>query len=272
LEDGCGKRLNETVIEVTVPVRIVISGTDAESCKKRRLNRVAILKAKRHRCEVSCNSSVASSSGSSVSARSTYTLTKDELRRKKNRESAERSRVRKLAHIDFLASQATTLQGTLDGLAARNQLLRTRGAAAEGSVAGGRVDSCASYSQDESDCHSDVSTISGASSPCRCPSPSPASLPGLFAGKTHSAHCKVYDPLAQWQSAPSSSSAKNTFPDDTHQQSSSDTSMASTTPSADFRGDASTDLSGAWSAQHDLEFDMDGLLDFDFPQDLFAAI
>lgn len=74
-----------------------------------------VLKRKRQRSNsISGDSqtSVSYSSADSVSTISTAPifLTKDELRRKKNRESAERSRLRKLGLIDNLASQVTTLR------------------------------------------------------------------------------------------------------------------------------------------------------------------
>ena len=89
---------------------------DPESCKKRRFERMEVMKRKRQRGGSICGdslSSISCFSATSVSTTSTVSsiyLTKEEIRRKKNRESAERSRLRKLGMIDHLASQVTALR------------------------------------------------------------------------------------------------------------------------------------------------------------------
>ena len=103
---------------------------DKESCKKRRFERMEVMKRKRQRSGSICGdslSSVSCSSADSVSTVSTVSsifLTKDEIRRKKNRESAERSRLRKLRLIDNLASQVTALREKQVFLKRENASLR----------------------------------------------------------------------------------------------------------------------------------------------------
>lgn len=118
----------------------------AAVCRKRRRERVEILQLKRQRpsSPSSRTSSSVSASSCSIASDSTaprrsgaaavvlqlqppcfnYTLTKEELRRKKNRESAERSRQKKLSLIDDLALQACELQLLQQDLDEENQRLR----------------------------------------------------------------------------------------------------------------------------------------------------
>lgn len=103
---------------------------DKESCKKRRMERVEVMRQKRQRSG-SCADSLSSasySSADSVSTVSTIYLTKDEIRRKKNRESAERSRLRKLRLIDNLASQVNALREKQTILKRENAALRAASA------------------------------------------------------------------------------------------------------------------------------------------------
>jgi len=164
------------------PVRPMIYGTDEDSCRKRRRVRMDIIRRKRQRCmanipshHTSCDSSVSSDSFS------VYTLTKDEIRRKKNRESAERSRLRKLGLIDYLTKQTETLSAQLHKLCARNECLRSNGGdlSSRGSV------SSSAYDSDGGD----LSTISTASiSSSSSASSSPASSTQLPAGKSLLSH------------------------------------------------------------------------------------
>lgn len=94
------------------------------------MERVEVMRQKRQR-SASCGDSLSSascSSGDSVSTVSTIYLTKDEIRRKKNRESAERSRLRKLRLIDNLASQVAALREKQIILKRENASLRAASA------------------------------------------------------------------------------------------------------------------------------------------------
>lgn len=89
------------------------------------------MKQKRQRSASNCAdslSSVSCSSADSVSSSSIY-LTKDEIRRKKNRESAERSRLRKLGLIDNLSAQVAVLLQKRAVLKSENAKLRASVAA-----------------------------------------------------------------------------------------------------------------------------------------------
>lgn len=132
VEDGCGVQVEKILptseyANVPRPSRLSL---DKESCKKRRLERMEVMKRKRQRSGSICGdslSSVSCSSADSVSTVSTVSsifLTKDEIRRKKNRESAERSRLRKLRLIDNLASQVTALREKQVFLKRENASLR----------------------------------------------------------------------------------------------------------------------------------------------------
>ena len=103
---------------------------DKDSCKKRRMERMEVMRQKRQRSGSCADSlsSVSYSSADSVSTVSTIYLTKDEIRRKKNRESAERSRLRKLRLIDNLASQVTALREKQAVLKRENAALRAASA------------------------------------------------------------------------------------------------------------------------------------------------
>lgn len=103
---------------------------DKDSCKKRRMERMEVMRQKRQRSGSCADSlsSVSYSSADSVSTVSTIYLTKDEIRRKKNRESAERSRLRKLRLIDNLASQVTALREKQIVLKRENAALRAASA------------------------------------------------------------------------------------------------------------------------------------------------
>lgn len=168
MEDGCLEQGN-VLFESKVPKRSVVTiQTHAiMSCKERRRARTEALRAKRElqyarRKQLSARSHLQScgtvSSDSSVDSSVCYPLSKEELRRKRNRESAERSRLRKLALIDHLSTQAAILSARLQQLCAQNQRLRAG-------------DYCAVQADGSSDGDGDLSTLSGCSSPCRAPSP-----------------------------------------------------------------------------------------------------
>jgi len=98
--------------------------TDHQSaCKKRRQVRVEILRRKRQRCSSPFQSEDSTTSKSSCMTQPCV-LTKDEIRRKKNRESAERSRLRKLGRIDELTFQACELYVKHRDLLEENTRLR----------------------------------------------------------------------------------------------------------------------------------------------------
>ncbi len=164
---------------------------DKDSCKKRRFERMEVMKRKRQRSDSICGdtlSSISYTSTASVSTISTVSsifLTKDELRRKKNRESAERSRLRKLRLIDNLASQVTTLREKQIFLKRENASLRAASVAPPTTAriilcTPEVVDDKAKYYLDDS---SDASSLSSSSnSPYRA-----ASFPALTRGV--SSHC-----------------------------------------------------------------------------------
>lgn len=80
---------------------------DQLSCKKRRLERIEKLKFKRRKynlTETSSNSSIDSNSVSSIHSQPHF-FSKVELRKKKNREAAERSRLKKVHLINCLTFQ-----------------------------------------------------------------------------------------------------------------------------------------------------------------------
>lgn len=105
---------------------------DATSCRKRRQDRVEIMRSKRLKLSGSSSddsqsetSRIASSLPSSQSSSSTPCfLTKEEIRRKKNRESAERSRLKKIGHIDDLTFRTCELLVQQQDLKEENQRLR----------------------------------------------------------------------------------------------------------------------------------------------------
>lgn len=153
---------------------------DPLSCKKRRQQRVEVLRRKRQRTgSFSETSSVVSSDDSWIS-QPCY-LTKDDMRRKKNRESAERSRLRKLALIDVLSSQ-------VNGLIDRHQDLKEENFRLRSMAPGGKgpektvsaidqlvLDRSYQFGHERNDMDSDASTLSS-SSPQRAPSPTSFSL------------------------------------------------------------------------------------------------
>jgi hypothetical protein len=161
------------------PVTLVVRGMDADSCKMRRQFRMEALRNKRavkfetrrprQMAGIPTRTADVPSSDSSVvsSNVSTYSLTKDELRRKKNRESAERSRLRKLALIDFLSGQAATLSAKLFRLNALNVRLRKGEppAAAAASLGLHCVHSADGACSDCESADSDLSSVSGSSTP-----------------------------------------------------------------------------------------------------------
>ncbi len=171
---------------------------DKDSCKKRRFERMEVMKRKRQRSGSICGDSVSSisyastASVSKISTVSSIFLTKDELRRKKNRESAERSRLRKLRLIDNLASQVTTLREKQVFLKRENASLRAASVAPPTTAPSRGKSACitlcspevvdlkAKYYLDDS---SDASSLSSSSnSPYRT-----ASFPALTRGV--SSHC-----------------------------------------------------------------------------------
>jgi len=127
-----------------------VSSSAASLCKRKRQHRAGILQQKRQMreqqrlspgrsyfafqnsstvVEVASSSSTSSPSSSSCCVGSVLSLavpplSKEELRRKKNRESAERSRMRKLARIDELTFQTVERQLQLKDLLEENARLQ----------------------------------------------------------------------------------------------------------------------------------------------------
>eukprot|EP00598_Pedospumella_elongata_P016214 CAMPEP_0185016030 /NCGR_PEP_ID=MMETSP1098-20130426/100147_1 /TAXON_ID=89044 /ORGANISM="Spumella elongata, Strain CCAP 955/1" /LENGTH=252 /DNA_ID=CAMNT_0027545183 /DNA_START=390 /DNA_END=1148 /DNA_ORIENTATION=+ len=171
---------------------------DKESCKKRRFERMEVMKRKRQRGGSICGDSlsfVSYSSAASVSTISTVSsiyLTKDEIRRKKNRESAERSRHRKLGMIDHLATQVTALRERQIFLKRVHSSLRAASIAPPAPTLSRARSSRITLASPEAldtkakrylDDSSDASSLSSSStSPCRT-----ASFPALSRGV--SSHC-----------------------------------------------------------------------------------
>lgn len=175
IEDGC--RITGPVLKMEPEclVRAEDLPMDPLSCKKRRQQRVEVLRRKRQRTgSFSETSSVVSSDDSRVS-QPCY-LTKDDMRRKKNRESAERSRLRKLALIDALTAQVHRLLAKHKDLKEENFRLRSLELGGKGpQKAVSTVDQLAMYrnyqfGHQRNDTDSDVSTLSS-SSPQRASSP-----------------------------------------------------------------------------------------------------
>lgn len=125
VEDGCGilEKVLPTTEYASLPRPSCVS-LDKESCKKRRLERMEVMKQKRRKLASSCGDSISTVSCSSADSISPIFLTKDEIRRKKNRESAERSRLRKLRLIDNLSAQVTALTEKRANLKLENAQLR----------------------------------------------------------------------------------------------------------------------------------------------------
>jgi len=116
-EDGCVLKEPDSIIEVAAPVvKPEVIALDQASCKRRRQDRIEVLQRKRLKLDTS-------SEASSIS--SVQFLTKEEIRRKKNRESAERSRLRKLARIDDLTLTACEMFVQLRDLTEMNCELRS---------------------------------------------------------------------------------------------------------------------------------------------------
>lgn len=93
-----------------------------DSCKKRRLDRMEILKKKRNRRDAS--PSISSSRSSSYQP-SSIALSKEDERKKRNRESAEKSRQKKIQQIDSLTFQVYELYSTYCDLVDENDRLRS---------------------------------------------------------------------------------------------------------------------------------------------------
>lgn len=266
MEDGCSVVGSVFKFETVAPTKIVITPKSTESLtpKERRQRRVEALRAKRAARGLRLGRTSASpalSCDASVSSASTYTLTKDELRRKKNRESAERSRLRKLALIDFLSAQATAMMAQLHKLTVLNKRLRA------GTAMGEIPSSDAQSDAAECGCDSDLSTLSGHSSPTR-PSTPTSSFERSPAG-THAAHCPRAVVAVSAAVAVQSSLACSFHSADALDQFLVSAS-APTVPLGDASsveasvfGASATDVS-AWSLQQDAEIDFfDSLLDFD---------
>jgi len=97
-----------------------------DSCKKRRLERMEILKMKRSRRDGRDASNFSSmSSCSSYQPSSTILLSKEDERKKRNREPAEKSRQKKILQIDSLTFQVYELYSTYCDLVDENDRLRS---------------------------------------------------------------------------------------------------------------------------------------------------
>ena len=206
-------------------------------CKKRRMQRVELMKQKRQRSNCSSDVSCVTFSSDSTPSASAYQLTKDELRRKKNRESAERSRLRKLALIDHLSQQARLLSAKLKGLHDENFRL-------QGMVASD--DQTSSASGSDSDGY--LSSISASSSPARPAFPTSSRSSRSSAGTNMS----TFDSLGLCPSSSSNDSSDLCG-------SSRDDALKRAAPPAAGCGPV-----GAWSPQQDMEIALEELCDFDF--------
>ena len=115
-------QIGKPFVRESVVVSHAVQNAEDMTCKKRRLIRVEIMRKKR-----GLTSSMSSSSSSSLCSDSQpCALTRDEIRRKKNRESAERSRLRKLAYIDALSRQASAISDQYHKLVRENAKLRSQ--------------------------------------------------------------------------------------------------------------------------------------------------
>jgi len=94
-------------------------------CKKRRLERMEIMKLKRKRRDEISNFSIGSSRPNSSLPSSAIALSKEDERKKRNRESAEKSRQKKIHQIDSLTFQVYELYSTYCDLVDENDRLRT---------------------------------------------------------------------------------------------------------------------------------------------------
>lgn len=197
-------------------------------CKKRRMQRVELMKQKRQRSNCSSDVSCVTFSSDSTPSASAYQLTKDELRRKKNRESAERSRLRKLALIDHLSQQARLLSAKLKGLHDENFRLQ------------GMVASDDQTSASGSDSDGYLSSISASSSPARAAFPTSSRSSRSSAGTNMS----TFDSLGL---CPSSSS-----------------DLCGSSRGDALKRAAGCGPVGAWSPQQDMEIALEELCDFDF--------
>lgn len=232
---------------------------DALSCKKRRQQRVEVLRRKRQRTgSFSDTSSVVSSDDSRIS-QPCY-LTKDDMRRKKNRESAERSRLRKLALIDALAVLVRELTARHKDLKEENFHLRSLASGARlpehpvkasGKVNHQLVTLGYQYGHERSDTDSDLSTLSSSSSPQR------PSSPTSFSFESSAGMCNINSSV---DNSTASSALVSSFPSSSgpHVHSMPDYRAPK---SGSNHADGETPI---MPTAGDCDFDFDALCDLDF--------
>lgn len=261
IEVGCLITGNGLKMEPVCLVRAEDLPMDPLSCKKRRQQRVEVLRRKRQRTgSFSDTSSVVSSDDSRIS-QPCY-LTKDDMRRKKNRESAERSRLRKLALIDALAVQVRELTARLKDLKEENFHLRSLASGARlpenSAKASGKMNQLVTlhsyqFGHERSDTDSDLSTLSSSSSS----SPQRPSSPASFSFESSAGMCTNNCSVDKYTA---SSALVPSFP-------SSSGPHAHSLP--DYRalknGSTHTDTETTFmSTAGDCDFDFDALCDLDF--------